>query len=132
MFHSSKPAERLGRDAPISSALVLAIVPMLLVMGEAQAQGGCSTMGNMPGMSGDAAQANASATGTVNAVDMAKRKVNLSHEPIPAINWPAMTMDFQTAALVDLSKVKPGSKVRFTLSRAADGNYTVESISPAQ
>lgn len=130
MFHSSKPAGRPRRPA-IVSALALAAVPMLLVMGEAQAQGAPSTMGNMPGMSSGTTQANASGVGTVNSVDPAKRKVNLSHEPIPAISWPSMTMDFQTAPSVDLSKVKPGSKVRFTLNRAPDGTYTVESINPA-
>ena len=41
-------------------------------------------------------------TGTVNSVDPAQHKVNLSHNPIPEIGWPAMTMDFPVAASVDL------------------------------
>ena len=36
-------------------------------------------------------------TGTVNSVDPAQHKVNLSHNPIPEIGWPAMTMDFPVA-----------------------------------
>ena len=32
-------------------------------------------------------------TGTVNSVDPVQHKVNLSHNPIPEIGWPAMTMD---------------------------------------
>jgi Cu(I)/Ag(I) efflux system protein CusF len=36
-------------------------------------------------------------TGTVNSVDPAQHKVNLSHNPIPEIGWPAMTMEFPVA-----------------------------------
>ena len=31
-------------------------------------------------------------TGTVNSVDEAGRKINLSHGPIPQVGWPAMTI----------------------------------------
>jgi copper binding protein CusF len=33
----------------------------------------------------------ARATGTVNSVDPAQHKLNISHDPIPSIGWPAMT-----------------------------------------
>jgi Cu(I)/Ag(I) efflux system protein CusF len=90
-----------------------------------------SGMDNMPGMSAAGnPKARASATGTVTAVNVAQRKVTFDHGPIPAIGWPAMKMEFSAAASVDLAVVKPGSKVRFTLS-GANGSYTVESISPA-
>jgi Cu(I)/Ag(I) efflux system periplasmic protein CusF len=132
--HSSGPANRLRAHA-IKAALLVGLAPALLLVGEARAQGGQnmpSNMGNMPGMGTSKAQATtASGIGTVDAVNVAQRKVKLSHEPIPAINWPAMTMEFPTAASVDLSKVKQGSKVRFTLT-GANGAYTVQSISPAQ
>jgi len=36
-------------------------------------------------------------TGTVNSVDPAQHKINLSHQPIPEIGWPAMTMEFSGA-----------------------------------
>lgn len=71
-------------------------------------------------------------TGTVKKVDTAKRTVNLSHGPIPAINWPAMSMDFQVAPEVDLSGVKTGQSVEFTLADAGSGNYTVTSIKPSK
>jgi len=38
-----------------------------------------------------------SGVGTVNAVNLERRTVNLSHEPIPSVGWPAMTMDFKLA-----------------------------------
>jgi Cu/Ag efflux protein CusF len=71
-------------------------------------------------------------TGTVNGVDMAKRTVNLTHEPIPTLGWPTMTMDFAVAPSVDLAKVAPGAKVRFTLAREKDGIYVIETVQPLQ
>ncbi|MGF7213405.1 Cu/Ag efflux protein CusF, partial [Skermanella aerolata] len=53
------------------------------------------------------------------------------HEAIPAISWPAMTMDFQVAPNLDLSKVQLGQPVDFRLEKGNGGNYTVTSISPA-
>jgi len=67
--------------------------------------------GSMPGMDrtagrkmqmADSGHAHAQGTGTVNAVDAAAHKVNVSHAPIPAIGFPAMTMDFAVAPSVDL------------------------------
>jgi Cu/Ag efflux protein CusF len=71
-------------------------------------------------------------TGTVKKVDPAKHMVNLSHGPIPAINWPAMTMDFPVAPEVDLGSVKAGQAVEFTLAEAGGGKYTVTSIKPSK
>ena len=73
------------------------------------------------------------ASGTVKKVDAAKHTVNLSHGPIPApVNWPAMTMDFAVEPDVNLSSVKPGQEVEFTLSpkAGAKGEYTVTGIKP--
>ena len=73
----------------------------------------------------------AHATGTVNAIDMAGHKLNISHQAIPAIGWPAMTMDFPVAPSVDLKSVKAGDHVNFTLEKGADGMYQVEAVQPA-
>src|SRR3954464_13271388 len=71
-------------------------------------------------------------TGTVKKVDPAKHRVNLSHGPIPAINWPAMTMEFAVAPDVNLSALKPGQEVEFTLAPkpGAKGEYTVTGVKP--
>jgi Cu/Ag efflux protein CusF len=74
----------------------------------------------------------AHASGTVNSVDAAQHKINLSHNPIPAIGWPAMTMDFPVAPLVDLSRIKPGSRVNFSLEKDKGGMYQVQSVEPAE
>lgn len=77
------------------------------------------------GHGGSAAQA----TGTVNAVDAAQHRVNLSHGSIKAMGLPAMTMDFPVGPDVDLDAVKPGMRVSFTLVRGEDG-MVVDSIRP--
>ena len=117
--------------ARLTTALLAGLAPALMIVGQAHAQG--MNMQNMPGMAGakPAAATSASGTGTVESVDASQRKIKLNHEPIPAVNWPAMSMEFPTAASVDLTKVKPGAKVKFTMS-GANGNYTVDSIMPAQ
>ncbi|MDB5406653.1 MAG: cation transporter [Rhodospirillales bacterium] len=88
--------------------------------------------GSMPGMKmAHEGHSDAHATGTVNSVDAAQHKLNISHGPISAIGWPAMTMDFPAAPAVDLTSLKPGSRVDFTLVKGKDGMYQVESVKPA-
>jgi Cu(I)/Ag(I) efflux system periplasmic protein CusF len=70
-------------------------------------------------------------TGTVNSVDPVQHKVNLSHNPIPEIGWPAMTMEFPVAASVDLNALKPGTRVNFTIEKGPGGMYEIQAITPA-
>lgn len=70
-----------------------------------------------------------SGAGTVNAVDAVKRTINVTHEPIPAIGWPTMTMDFAVAEGTDLSGLTEGAQIDFTLSRGADGIYMIDGLS---
>jgi Cu(I)/Ag(I) efflux system periplasmic protein CusF len=70
-------------------------------------------------------------TGTVNSVDPAQHKVNLTHNPIPEIGWPTMTMEFPVKPSVDLKTIKPGSRVNFTIEKGQDGMYEIQAISPA-
>lgn len=118
----------LARGAVL--ALLLGVAPMLLSAAEASAQGM-----NMPGMGDKKAAPNAAAktatgTGTVTALNAAGQKVTFEHGPMPEINWPAMKMEFPVAAGIDLSKVKTGDKMRFTVT-GSGSSYTVQSISPS-
>jgi len=70
-------------------------------------------------------------TGTVNSVDPAQHKVNLSHNPIPEIGWPAMTMEFPVAPSIDLTAIKPGTRVNFTIVQQPRGMYEIRAITPA-
>jgi Cu(I)/Ag(I) efflux system periplasmic protein CusF len=76
-------------------------------------------------------KSDAHATGSVNAVDAARHRINLSHGPIPALGWPAMTMDFPVAPSVDLARVMPGSRVKFSLEKDKGGTYRIQSVQPA-
>lgn len=54
--------------------------------------------------------------GVVKKIDAKALSVTINHEPIKALNWPAMTMPFKVADKAVLDKMKVGAKVRFTLS----------------
>ena len=115
--------------------IITAAVTAIFMAGAALAQSGPSghTMPQHGGISGTAqatAQGQtANGSGIVRSVDATKRRINLSHEPMPAINWPAMTMEFDVAPGVDLSGIQAGQPVEFTL-KGADGTYTVIGIAP--
>ncbi len=122
-------ASHLWRSRLIASTLLIGITPMLFASDEARAQG-MNNMGTMPGM-GEAKQSSVktgTGTGTVTALNTSARKVTLEHGPIPSIPWPAMKMEFPVSPSVDLSKVKTGDKVEFTLS-GSGSSYTVLTIS---
>jgi Cu(I)/Ag(I) efflux system membrane fusion protein len=48
-------------------------------------------------------------------------RVTLSHGPIPAVHWPAMTMSFQLAEPGLARGVKPGDRVTFSFEQRAGG-----------
>ncbi len=95
--------------------------------------------GAMPGMAAPSTQAQTAqaqhahvqGTGTVKAVDAAGHKATLAHNAIPAIGWPAMTMEFAVDPSLDLGRVKPGSRVDFTMMQGPDGMYVIHAIKPA-
>lgn len=53
--------------------------------------------------------------------------VTLSHGPVPAINWPAMTMDFRLAKPSMMRGLKKGDRVDFTFEKSGSA-VTVTSI----
>jgi Cu/Ag efflux protein CusF len=71
------------------------------------------------------------ASGTVNSIDPTAHKVNITHQPIPQIGWPSMTMDFAVAPAVNVASIKPGTKINFSMIRQPDGMYAIQSIVPA-
>lgn len=70
--------------------------------------------------------------GTLNTIDAARRKLNITHGPVAALNWPGMTMDFAVGPSVDLTSLKAGSKIKFTLIRGADGLFVIDQIKPTE
>jgi len=66
--------------------------------------------------------------GAINTVETDSRIINVTHEPIPALNWPAMTMDFPVAQGVKLEGLKPDRRMRFRISEGADGRYVIDAV----
>jgi Cu(I)/Ag(I) efflux system membrane fusion protein len=67
--------------------------------------------------------------GVVNEIFTDERRLNISHEPIEALGWPEMTMDFSLNDNASLEGISPGAKVHFMLVKDDQGNYTIDSIS---
>jgi Cu(I)/Ag(I) efflux system membrane fusion protein len=64
-------------------------------------------------------------TGTVKAADAERRMITMSHDPIEALGWPGMTMDFRIAEDIDFARLQPGQNITFRISKADDGVYSV-------
>lgn len=59
------------------------------------------------------------ATGVVKGVNAKAGTIKIHHGPIPALKWPAMTMDFKATPHA-VAAAKPGKTVTFTLNAAGD------------
>jgi Cu(I)/Ag(I) efflux system protein CusF len=74
-------------------------------------------------MAGDKAEA--SGKGVLHQIDSEAGTVNLTHDPIPEMGWPEMTMDLPVTRRVDLSGFSEGDPVTFTLKRGRDDVYRI-------
>ncbi|NBC31102.1 MAG: efflux RND transporter periplasmic adaptor subunit [Alphaproteobacteria bacterium] len=71
-------------------------------------------------------------TGTIHAVMRADRKVSLSHDPIDALGWPAMTMDLPFADTVESHAIPLETPVEFDLARGEGAMYVITAIRPQE
>jgi len=71
------------------------------------------------------------AMGTVKKVMADEHRLNITHDPIEELGWPTMTMDFSAKEGVDLSKVKVGERIHFSLEDN-DDNFVITSIQPME
>jgi Cu/Ag efflux protein CusF len=63
--------------------------------------------------------------GIIHSVSKMNKKVNLTHEPIPALGWPAMTMDLDVSDDVDLKSIAPDQEVMFHMVLGEDKVYRI-------
>jgi uncharacterized membrane protein/Cu/Ag efflux protein CusF len=70
----------------------------------------------------------ATGTGVINSVDIANRKINISHAPIDSISWPAMTMDLYIAENVDIESLSSNQNIQFYLELGEDKIYRITKI----
>jgi Cu(I)/Ag(I) efflux system periplasmic protein CusF len=86
------------------------------------------------GQAGHAAKEQAETSGTaqgrgvIHAIDASGRSVNLTHEPIPALSWPGMTMDLPVTEQVDLSGLRPDDRVSFSIQLGSDNQYRITGL----
>lgn len=59
-------------------------------------------------------------TGTVTQVDAAAGTITINHEPIAAVSWPAMTMQFTAENPAMLQGIAVGDHVSFELKSASE------------
>lgn len=69
----------------------------------------------------DAKQAAVSGTGVVEQVKADQGKVKINHEPIPALDWPSMSMYFRVKDKAVLEGIATGDKVQFDLEKGKTG-----------
>lgn len=70
-------------------------------------------------------------SGTVEAVDAKAGVLEIRHDPIPSLKWPAMTMEFKVKDPAMLAAVKKGQTVEFEIAQGAPGEFVIERIAPA-
>ena len=68
------------------------------------------------GHAAPAAAGSVEGTGVVKKIDAKSGSVTIAHDPIKALNWPAMTMPFKVADKALLGQMKVGAKIRFQLN----------------
>ncbi|GAB5389149.1 MAG: hypothetical protein Alpg2KO_21170 [Alphaproteobacteria bacterium] len=71
----------------------------------------------------------ATGTGIIHAVREDGTKVSITHDPIPALNWPQMTMDLGLVGIKS-EDVPLDQKVSFDLGKDQDGMFTILAIRP--
>ena len=62
---------------------------------------------------------------------IARGEITISHEPIPSLRWPAMTMGFKMPPTGLPNDIRAGSNVSFDIRKNDDGSYGIVRIVPA-
>ncbi|MEW9797984.1 efflux RND transporter periplasmic adaptor subunit [Alteromonas sp. CYL-A6] len=65
--------------------------------------------------------------GEVQSVDVASRVANITHDPVPEWDWPAMTMDFAVAESVDIEALASARSLHMEVAKDGDG-YLISGI----
>jgi Cu(I)/Ag(I) efflux system protein CusF len=118
---------------PFTALLAALAAAPAITLAQSMDSGGMAEHGSMAEggtMHGDTT-AGAAGQGVVNKVDPGEGVVNITHGPIPALNWPEMTMDLPVADGVDLGSVQPGDEVRFRVVLGSDQVYRITEIDSA-
>ncbi|MBU6467621.1 MAG: efflux RND transporter periplasmic adaptor subunit [Betaproteobacteria bacterium] len=96
-----------------------------LIDSEASLRGTALRMGDAPAPTGNTATTHRG-SGMVEAIN--KEEITLSHDPIPSLQWGAMTMGFKVPASGLPQGIKVGDRVDFEIRPIAGGAFEIVSI----
>ncbi|WP_186068433.1 efflux RND transporter periplasmic adaptor subunit [Burkholderia gladioli] len=96
---------------------------------DASSRAATSSMSSMPASPASAADAAGlyETTGRIEHIDA--QGITLSHQPVPALGWPAMTMSFEKPSPGAFADAKVGQTVRFAFRHAGEG-YRLSAVEP--
>lgn len=118
----------MNRSLTVLIALLIAAAFPVAAQEQSMPPGGMTEHGAMHTGGTTQDETGATGEGVINKVDAGKGVVNVTHEPIPALSWPEMTMDLPVAEGVDLSAVEPGDEVRFRVVLGEDQVYRITEL----
>jgi Cu(I)/Ag(I) efflux system membrane fusion protein len=104
-----------------------------LIDSEASLKASLARMGSVNGSNKESMVMDKKSAGVITGTGILKRlspetnKLNMSHDPIPALKWPAMTMDFDVQPGLSMEGLKPEDKITFELKKGKDG-YVINKI----
>jgi len=78
--------------------------------------------------SGGGAGTRTSGEGSVVEIDVAANRILLDHDPIPALKWPRMEMEFGLAPGTLPKNLKPGDRVKFDMQAGKPGEFVITKI----
>ncbi len=102
-----------------------------LIDSEASIKASLQRMTTTSGETKPAAPKKIMGSGVLKEVLPTESKVNMAHDPIPALGWPDMVMYFKVKSGVDLTRFKVDEKVEFELEEGRDG-YVIKSMNKAE
>lgn len=98
-----------------------------LIDSESNLRAALASFTDVPG----AAPTTYTSDGVLESIDPAAGTVSITHPDIPALQWPAMTMDFNLASPDVVKGIAPGSAIRFEFEAGEPGEYAVTHIESA-
>ncbi len=112
----------------VATALLAFYVQPPLKAQEPSKDGTKSTMPAMPNMPRAGQHQEHKADGTLNSIDLAAGRVNITHGPVASANWPGMTMSFKLADPKLAAGLKGGQRVQFSFTIESGMDATVTQI----
>jgi Cu(I)/Ag(I) efflux system membrane fusion protein len=116
----------------IATALLAGYAQQPLSAQEPNKDGTKSTMPAMPNMPKAGQHQEHKAEGTLNSIDLAAGRVNITHGPVASASWPGMTMSFKLANPDVATGLKAGQRVAFQFTIESGMDATITQMKPAE